>query len=504
MVRDIWQLLKDTAVYGFGRGILLPLGLVTLPIFTRVFVPAEYGTITLIQTITALLTLFLGLSMESAVMRSYFDSPSDENKRKVISTGFWFLVVWNLALVGVILFCSGWISSLALGTGQHTDLLKIAFVTIPLSILVAYCQTAIRLQLSPWRFTAVTLLNGLSIVGLSILLVLKFKMGLWGYFVGILAGNVISLVPALYFSKKDLVFAFSSAQIKEMLHYGAPLVPASLAYYIFSMSDRFFLAKFATLADVGLYSVAGSVAGIVQFFHTAFGLAWSPFVLKLYSESEERMKEVVSRVMKYILLFFALAAIFLTTFSHELLGLVTTEQYFGAAIAIAPLCLGAVAYASTQVTVLGISLSRKTKYVALFSWVAAMTNLGLNALLVPRFSILGASIANAISYAVLTLCYYGISQKLYPISFDKVAILKTCVICLLFVATGSFMVFGNLVLGIFVKLGFILLFGAVLFLFRIFDAQETAYIRGWFSGFGKVRGISDLRTWIRNQRGGKD
>ena len=480
------------------------MGLITLPIFTRVFVPAEYGVIELITTIASLLSLFLILAMDSAATRSYFDASTKQHRREVISTGLWFLIVWNLLIVVIILFCSRWISSLAFRTSQYTDLLKIAFITIPLSILVAYSQNTIRLHFSPWKFTIISLLSGVLTVGLSILFVLKFEMGLWGYFVGILAGTAISLAPALYFIREEIALKFSLTKIKEMFSYGAPLVPASLAYYIFSMSDRFFLAKFATLDDVGLYGIAMKVASIMLFFNTAFGLAWSPFIFKLYSESEEKMKEVVRRAAKYVMIFFSLVAIFLTTFSREFLHIFTTEQYFGAAIAIGPLCLGAVASASTQVTVLGTSLARKTKYIALFSWVAAMVNLGLNALLVPRLGILGASMANAVSYVVLTLCYYGISQKLYPISLDKVAILKICLICLIFVVIGSFMGFDNLVLGIFIKLAFILLFVAVLFLFRTFDTQETAYIRGWFSGFMKVRSISDLRAWVRNQTGGKD
>ena len=504
LVKHFWRLFKDTAVYGFGKGILFPLGLITLPIFTRVFGPDEFGVIELIITITSLLSLFLIVGMDSATTRSYFDASTSEHKREVISSGFWFLVVWNLLVVGVVLLFSGRISSLAFGSGQYANLLKIVFVNIPLSLLVAYCQNTIRLQFSPWRFTAVALLSGLSTVGLSLLLVLEFRMGLWGYFIGILAGNAISLMPALYLSRKDLALAFSPTKLKEMLRYGVPLVPASLAYYVFSMSDRFFLARFATLADVGLYSVAVKISSIMLFFNMAFGLAWSPFVFKLYAESEERMKEIAGRTAKYVLVFFSLMAVSVTAFSPELLRLVTTEQYFGAAIAIAPLCLGGVAYATTQVTVLGISLARKTKYIALFSWVAATVNLGLNALLVPRFGILGASIANAVSYAVLTLCYYAVSQKLYHVAFDRAAILKICLICLLFVIAATFIVFDNLVLGIFVKLAFILLFGAVIFPLRIFDAQETAYIKGWFSGFRKVRHISDLRTWIRNQRGGKN
>ena len=488
MIQQLWQLLKDTAVYGFGRGILLPLGLITLPIFTRVFVPAEFGVIELVTTIIGLLSLFLILGMDSAVTRSYFDSSTHAHKTEVISTGLWFLVAWNLLVVGVMLLCSGWISSLAFGTSQYADLLKITFITAPLTLLVAYCLTTIRLHFSPWKFTLISLLHGLLSVGLSILLVLKFKMGLWGYFVGGLAGSAISLAPALYFIREDIALKFSLDKIKEMLSYGGPLVAASLAYYVLTMSDRYILAYLTTLDDVGLYGVAVKVTSVILFFSMTFGLSWSPFVFKLYSESEERMKEVVSRVLKYVLIFFSLLAISVTTFSQELLGLLTTEQYFGAAIAIAPLCIGAVAYASTQVTVLGMSLSRKTKYIALFSLVAATVNVLLNLLLIPPWGIFGASVASAISYVLLTLCYHGISRKLYYISFDKVAILKICLFCLLFVATGSFMVFDNLVLGVFVKLAFILLFGAVLFLFRVFDAQETAYIK----------------TWIRNRRGGKD
>lgn len=479
MIRDIWQLIKDSFVYGLGKGILLPLGLITLPIFTRVFVPAEYGVIELVATITALLGVFLILGMNSAVQRSYFDSSTHEHKIEVVSTGLWFLVAWNLLVIGVILPCSGWISSLAFGTGQHADLLKIAFVAIPFSILVAYCQDTLRLHFSPWKFTVITFLNGVLTVGFSLILVLEFKMGFLGYFGGILAGSAISLAPALYFIKEDIAFTFSLARIREMFFYGAPLVPASLAYYVLTMSDRFFLVKFATMADVGLYSVAVKVSSIMLFFNMALGMAWSPFILKLYSQSEEAVKELVPRVMKYVLIFFSLLAVCLVSFSHEILLIFTTEQYFGAAIAIAPLCLGAVALATTQVTGLGISLSRKTKYIALGSGIAAVANLGLNALLVPPWGILGASVATAISYTVLTLSYYGIAQKLYPILLDKAAVLKICVICLLFVVIGSFMVFDNLLLGVFIKLGFMLLFIVMLLLFRVFDAQEMAYARQW-------------------------
>ncbi len=504
MIRDLWRLVKHTMVYGFGNAILMPIGLFTLPILTRVFAPADYGVMELIGTITSLMSLFLMLGMTSAVQRSYFDSPDPEQRRTVVSSAFWFLLPWSMLLVMIAFFSSTWLSSLVLQSNEHVTLLRIALITLSFSLIISFSQNTLRLHFSPWKFTVISIASGVLTVSFSLLFVLLFKLGLAGYFGGCLLGTALVLIPALYFIRQDLKLSISGPKLKGMLLYGAPLVPAALASYILELSNRFFLAKFTTLSDIGLYSIASKISTLMFFFNTALGLAWSPFVFKMMSESEERVQYVISRVMKYILVFFSLLAVSLTTFSPEILRLLTTPQYFNAAAAVAPLSLAVVAHASTQVTALGISFSRKTKYIALSSWIAAMTNLGLNALLIPRWGILGAASASTVSAIVLTLGYYIMSQRLYPIKLDKVAILKIGLACIAFTIGGRFVNVDSLILGIGIKIGFVLSFIGVLFVSRVFDASELAYFKGWLSGFRKVRSVSDLHGFVRSQMGEKN
>ena len=198
MIKDFWQLAKYSAVYGLGKGILLPIGLVTLPIYTRVFVPADYGIIELIATITGLLGLVLNLGMDSAAQRSYFDSPTKEHKRAVISTGFWFVMAWSISIIGIMLLCSDWISSLAFATTQHEDLLKLAFMILPITLLTGYCLNTLRLHFAPWKFTIISLLSGVLSVGLSLLFVLQFETA----FRAMYCSSVLAL--PLFFSMASL------------------------------------------------------------------------------------------------------------------------------------------------------------------------------------------------------------------------------------------------------------------------------------------------------------
>ncbi len=470
---------------------------------TRVFVPNDYGIMELTGTVTALLSLFLTLGIDSATVRSYFDCSTQEQKKTVVSTGFWFLVGWNLLVIPIIILCSDWISLLVFNDVKNSYILKVAFLSMPLSLLIAYCQIVVRLHFAPWKYTAISLFSSLFSVSLSLLLVLKFNMGLIGYFGGAVLGYAISLAPALYLIRGDLAPRFSPHYIREMFAYGGPLVFAGLSYYIFTMSNRLFLAKFGSLAEVGLYAIANKLNSVIMFFYLAFSLAWTPFLLKIYAESEMKMKEILPRALKYVVICFSLLAVVISTFAREVLHFLTPEQYFGAVIAIPALCIGSVAYASTQGSAIGISITRKTKYLALSSWIVAALNVAFNFLLVPNLGILGASIANALSYIALTVLYFVFAQKLYRVNFDMGALVKILLICSAFAVTGNLIVIGNLVLALFLKTCFVVLFIGALFLFKVFDNRELGYIGQSLSDLRKLKIISALKNCNRTGKGEK-
>ena len=81
-------------------------------------------------------------------------------------------------------------------------------------------------------------------------------------------------------------------------------------------------------------------------------------------------------------------------------------------------------------TVNQLFLHKKTYFVSFATFTAALLNIGLNILLIPRYEMIGAAIATIISFAYSFVIIYYFSQKYFPISYDYIRIGKTCALAL--------------------------------------------------------------------------
>ena len=86
--------------------------------------------------------------------------------------------------------------------------------------------------------------------------------------------------------------------------------------------------------------------------------------------------------------------------------------------AVGPLAFGALGYGAAAILLTGISLAKRTLYVAGLSTVAAVVNVVLNLLLIPPLGIVGAGLASASGYAALAALYYWAAQRVYPTPFE--------------------------------------------------------------------------------------
>ncbi len=62
--------------------------------------------------------------------------------------------------------------------------------------------------------------------------------------------------------------------------FGLPLVPAAIAGWVFTVSDRIVLGKLATFRELGLYAAASSIASVLSFLLGPLGQAWSPHAVQ--------------------------------------------------------------------------------------------------------------------------------------------------------------------------------------------------------------------------------
>lgn len=413
------KLLRDLAVYGGTDVLLKAVGFITLPIYTRVFSPGEYGAWAVVVAAAGVFGAVVGLGGDSAYARYFFEAKTDEERQRVTSTWFLFLAGWSVGLTVLCLPLSGLLSRWVLDSGGDAALVVLALLAVPVGLMNAMCGQALRNQFRAQLFAALNVATTLLTVGLGLAAVLLLDMGVAGLLAGALAAATVMLPLRLYSVRGLLCRSFSPSLLRALLAYGVPLVPTTLAYWVFTSSDRIMLARLSTMEQVGLYAVANGATSVLAFANSALSQAWSPHAVLLYEREPERAPAVYGQVLVYLLAGFGVLTVGITAFAPELLRVLATPEFAGAAAAVGPLALGYMAYASTQVTSLGISLTKRTGYFALYSWAAALLNVALNLWAVPRWGMAGAAWATMVAYVFLTLAYVVTGQRLWAVVYER-------------------------------------------------------------------------------------
>jgi O-antigen/teichoic acid export membrane protein len=471
------RLFKDFATYGTADIVVRSTAFITLPIYTRLFPPEEYGIWAALMAVVGLLNAFLALGGDSAYARHFFEARTHEARRRITSTLLWFLLGWALVITLALLPLAPVFARWYLEQEGRGLVVVLAVIGTPLTLANAMASQVLRNQFRAKLYGALSVTTAVLSVALGLAAVLLAGMGIAGLFAGVVGAGVLMLPIRLWLIRDLLAIEFSRSVLRDLLSFGLPLVPMSVAYWVFASSDRIMLGKLASLEQVGLYSVAAAATSVLALVNSALGQAWSPHAVQAYEADSQKAAVLFGQVLTYIVAGLGLMAVGVAAFARDLLVVLTTPAFYAAAPAVAPLALGYLAYASTQVTAAGISLKKRTGYFALYAWIAAVLNIGLNFLLIPRWGMLGSAWATAASYGFLTVVYAVTSQRLWAIRYEwgRAVILVT--LTLVFALGAMFLPALPLIQSIPLKAAYVLTFLALVFLFRALDQREIDAVR---------------------------
>lgn len=430
---------KDIAVYGGGDFLFRLIAFAVFPVYAHAFSVEDFGIMSLAMVAAGLVGIFANVGLNNAVQRFYWDPATQQSRQPIlVTTGLTLLVGWSVILILMLLISFYPMRHLIYNRyGLAWTIVVLAFLAIIPEQILQYALDTIRLHFKPWKFALISFAKNLLGVVIGLILIFGFDMGILGIFWGALAAATIAAPLAIFLIRKDLVLSIDSQVGRQLFDYGYPFIFTGIGYWIFGSMDRWMLAELSDNTQVGLYSVAFKFATVLLFLNAAFGQAWSPMAIKIRRESEN-YRDVYSRILTNW--FFALVFVgaFLAIFCYEALYLLTPPSYWGAAPALGILVMGLVLSGTTQITALGISLERKTHFLAIAAWIAALANFLLNLILIPRWGALGAGFATCVSYGVLTGLFFIWSQKLHPIPVEKA---KLIYLLFLVVAIGVLSVY---------------------------------------------------------------
>ncbi len=392
------------------------LAVLLLPLYTHYLGRTGFGKIETIVALTTVLVILLRLGISSAFFRFYLDSPDSAHRTVVVRTSFWFTM--TMATAGLIVgFTLASPIAHGLRLGNDPWLVRAAFVGLWAQMNYEQLTSLFRVEERSTSFVAASLSNVLITVGMTVLLVVGLHKGPTGAVVGNFVGTLSVYLVLLAYRRYQLGLQFNRELLRQMNRFGIPLVPAALALWAINFIDRLFIAQYKGQAEVGIYSVAVRISSAVVFLMIAFQLAWPAFAYSITDDREA--KRTYSYVLTYLLFICSWVSLALGLLAPWLVRLLARGHGFHrASEAVALLAFGSTAYAGYAVLAIGVGRARRTQFNWIVTGAAAIVNIVLNVILIPRYGMEGAAIATVAAYVALFAGMTLNAQRVYPVPYQ--------------------------------------------------------------------------------------
>lgn len=392
------KLFSDTVILAIGTFGSKLLVFLLMPLYTALLSPSQYGTAELITGTANLIMPFACVGITNGIFR--FAAEKGTDREGVFSSG---MVLLGAGLCGTVLLGA---VALCIGAAWRTEILLVVLYVLAAD-LQAVCAQYVRAVDRTRLFAVQGILNTLVTVGFNILFLMAFDLGVTGYVLSTVVGNLLTTAFLVVSAKLWRVFRLSHVSrtaMRELFRFSLPMVPTTICWLITDLSDRYLVSWFCGEAVNGVYSAAYKIPTIVNLVSGIFMQAWQ-FSAVVQSADGEECSRFYSQVFRGFLSVIFIGSGGLILLSPWLCRLLLNSAYHEA-WRYMPTLLCSAALESVVSFLASVYMVRKK---SMHSFLTAVAGTGLNLLLnflfIPRTGTfggaLGAAIATLIGYAAV-------------------------------------------------------------------------------------------------------
>jgi O-antigen/teichoic acid export membrane protein len=266
--------------------------------------------------------------------------------------------------------------------------------------------------------------------------------------------------------------------LKQAWPFGLVLVLWTVYFWV----DSVMLSVMKGDEEVGLYNAAYRILVVLQLIPGAYWGAVFPLMSRLYMSSKASLLVILHKSLKYMLILALPIALGTTLLADRFVIQIFGADYEAAALGLQILTWTIVfQFLSASYVHLFNSVNRQM-VVAFYLVFTLLANVVLNAVLIPKYGLVGASIATVVTGAMNLACAFVVSRRLgYAIPLKGLAIAAAKVVTAS-AAMGAFVkYFDSLHLLALVPAAAAVYFAVVLGLGAI-DSEDTAMLRSALTG----------------------
>jgi len=390
----------QTTIWYTLTGLVGPIvALALTPLYTRTIGVAGYGTV------DVLLTLWQGVFTVTlwgmaTVLAGLYSRNAQDNQRQRVVLSVVIAVVSLAVLVGSgLLGLAPWIAQLT-HRAEATAALPYFVGALPFAVVYTTLLQVFRLR-NDIRRTVVSMLALVLVTAATrIGLVVVAGWGVLGMIQAAALTNVLMALLSVGIGWQVIGTRIDAAVMQTFYRRGLPLLPVSLASWALLYADRWLLVPHVSPVAVGQYALAVLVASLLAFVIEPIKNAWQPMALQLGRCEDDTFLALSYRMYESIALLLVGG---LVLGAPAILWVIGASDALAAAPYVLPLAsmpvLGGVQL------MLGVRAVREGR-TTVFGWSgvsAAMVNIGLNLIFIPRYGVSAAAWATAAAAFTATL-----------------------------------------------------------------------------------------------------
>ncbi|MBR76717.1 MAG: polysaccharide biosynthesis protein [Flavobacteriales bacterium] len=410
------KLLSQTAIYGLSSVIGRLLNYLLVPLYTRVFIPEDYGVITEMYAYLAFFLIFLTYGMET----TFFRFSNKYKKRNVYSTALISVLTTALLFLFFINFKTETIANATGNVGSEKLIVWLSFI-IFLDVVSAIPFARLRNQNKAVRFSIIKLINILVNIALNIYFVIIMHCGFEYVFIA----NLISSTITLFLLTPELVYinwVFDAKLYRKMIRYSLPLLFVGLAGMTNEAIDRILLKFYISdtnvaMSELGIYGAFYKLSIIMTLFIQTFRYAAEPFFFS--QEKSENNVKIYAQVLNYFVITTATIFLCVIIFFDVAINFIGEDFRDERGFKVVSILLLANMFLGIYYNLsIWYKLIDKTYYGAILSIFGAIITLILNIYLIPKISFVGSAWATLICYFLMALASLLLSKKQFPIPYN--------------------------------------------------------------------------------------
>lgn len=419
------ELLRDAVIYLPARVVPALVGVMAIPVLTRLLSPEQYGQYLLVMTTLMLIASFCFSWLVSITIRFYVVYRVELLFRicrpLLIAALLMSLALW---VVGATLLGDVYASMFFLSTGMLWLVGHGSFEYFAGWLRARNLAKAYSLAQS-WR----------SVAGLLIAVALLL-FGLQGGEIVLLGAACAMLAALILLHRHALKVDYSQPKTMEygaalhtVLKYGVPTALVNVAMVGLSLTDRYIIGYQMGAESVAIYGASYDIAEKTIFFVNSMLLLSSSVIgFRIFEqEGEVKAADFLTRLMRLYLLAAPPLTMGLALLAPEIITLLLPAKYGEGASVLAIVSAGGLCVGVLHRYSLLLSFHKRTDLIMWCSAGALAINISSCMFMIPLFGLVGAAFSTLIAYGMWLVMIRVAANRFQVPKFPWATLVRVCV-----------------------------------------------------------------------------